>query len=157
VKQYAALGVQPGKLVLGVPWYGYSVPCASSDRARPCELPVPWPADPIGPWPCKGQPDPWCCPQQVSYAKILERKEEASSGTWQFDSGSVTAFFDASNSSGGRVQLWYDDPATLSVKARWMKAAGVRGVAMWTASSLNYTASAGKQAAEMWAALRLAL
>ena len=123
----------------------------------PCELPVPWPANPIGPWPCKGQPDPWCCPQQVSYAEIVRLKEDATSGPWQYDEGSVTAFFDASNATGGRVQLWYDDPATLSVKSTWMKAAGVRGVAMWTASSVNYTARAGNDAAAMWAALRLAL
>jgi spore germination protein YaaH len=148
--------------------------------------------DPIGPWPCKGQPDPWCCPQQVSYAKILQHKvhkkksallkyadicqdrlqtsarkhwskrwcfsqAEASSGQWQFDAGSVTAYFDASNASGGRIQYWYDDPATLSVKATWMKSAGVRGVAMWTAGSVNYTAHEGRDAAEMWGALRLVL
>ena len=93
----------------------------------------------------------------MSYAEIVRLKEDATSGPWQYDEGSVTAFFDASNATGGRVQLWYDDPATLSVKSTWMKAAGVRGVAMWTASSVNYTARAGNDAAAMWAALRLAL
>jgi spore germination protein YaaH len=195
VKQYKTRGVPPSKLVLGVPWYGYSsesefalamqlfcpvsivsdpsvrtrtaddcgirmpvaVPCASTDRALPCELPVPWPADPVAPWPCKEQPDPWCCPQQVSYTEVLRLKEDATSGPWQYDAVSVSAFFDARNATGGRSQLWYDDPATLSVKATWMKAVGVRGVAMWTASSVNYTVRGGQDAAAMWAALRLIL
>ena len=87
----------------------------------------------------------------------MRQKQAAASGPWQFDPGSVTAFFDATNATGGRVQFWYDDPATLSVKAAWMKAAGVLGVAMWTASSVNYTVHGGRDAAEMWAALRLVM
>ena len=125
----------------------------------PCELPVPWPADPVGNWPCKGEKDPWCCPQQISYSKILDMLRESNAAGdgpgWRLDLVSMTAYFDGKNSTGGRVQVWFDDPSTLGVKSRWMRAAGVRGVAMWTANSVDYSRGSGKEAADMWAALRL--
>ena len=155
LQQYARLGVSPHKLVFGIPFYGYVIPCASADRSVPCKLPVSWPSDPLAPWPCLGEPDPWCTPRQMPYGEVATRLRLRSSGPWQFDPGSVTALFDCQNSSGGREQIWFDDPSTLAVKVRWMGSVKLRGLAVWTATSLNYTARDGMDAREMWSVLRL--
>ena len=155
VEQYASIGVPPGKLVFALPFYGYVIPCSSADSASSCTLPVPWPDDPLGPWPCTGQQDRWCSPRQVSYGDVAARLHLHSSGPWRFDPGSVTAFVDYHNSSGGREQIWFDDPSTLAVKVRWMASVKLRGLAVWTATSLNYTARGGAEAARMWGALGL--
>ena len=51
-----------------------------------------------------------------------------------------------------RHQLWYDDSISLAVKYRWARAAGLRGVAMWTADSVNATTQP-KLSAGMWGAI----
>eukprot|EP00658_Telonema_sp_P-2_P021654 TRINITY_DN1862_c0_g1_i2.p1 TRINITY_DN1862_c0_g1~~TRINITY_DN1862_c0_g1_i2.p1 ORF type:complete len:222 (-),score=36.06 TRINITY_DN1862_c0_g1_i2:366-1031(-) len=154
VEQFARLGVPPSKLVMAVPWYGYSIPCSSQNRSLQCQLPVPWPSDPVGGWPCGSLPDPWCTPKQVPY-RVIQRLLASPSAKWEYDPGSVTAFIEAENITGGRMQIWFDDAATLGVKARWLRSAGVRGIGMWTASSVNYSASRDGQ--EMWNALKMAV
>ena len=108
-------------------------------------------ANPRGSW-CGPSSSGENCPQ-VQYKHILPLLNQSVSG-WQFDARSVSAFFDYLNASGHRRQVWYDDAATLGVKIRWAKAEGLRGIAMWTADSVDYGDPNGG-AVELWGALKL--
>ena len=39
------------------------------------------------------------------------------------------------NATGGKNQLWWDDPHTFAKKYAKVKASGLRGLGMWTADS----------------------
>ena len=54
------------------------------------------------------------------------------------------------NATGGKNQLWWDDPLTLAKKYAKVKAAGLRGLGMWTADSAGSDASTAES---MWDAV----
>ena len=54
------------------------------------------------------------------------------------------------NASGGRNQLWWDDPITYAKKYAKVKDSGLRGLGMWTADSVG---SDERIVAGMWDAI----
>ncbi len=62
----------------------------------------------------------------------------------------VLNYLNATDGSGALKQLWFDDPQTLAAKYAAIKAAGVRGVGMWTADCAGNDASV---AAGLWGAV----
>jgi di-N-acetylchitobiase len=147
VKDYASYGVAAHKIVFGLPWYGYRFPCANSTRSAACE---PNCAD--------GRKT---CPQ-IDYAAAVQELNNFSRTTgideWKLDTASQSVYFESLSMDGAsRHQLWFDDEVSLAAKYRACRAFGARGVAMWTAGSLEYgnEGSAGyNRTATMWGALR---
>ena len=106
---------------------------------------------------CTKDSDDWQldCPQ-VLYSQLVSTLAAATKrqgrDPWRFDPVSTSVYFDYINATTGvRHQAWFDDPTTLALKYRWARAAGLRGVAMWTADSVNATTQPDQTAA-MWAA-----
>ena len=95
VKGYAAYGVPPHKLVYGLPWYGYTYPCANNTPGAVCAPPCPGGDVTAGQNICG----------QVTYAWAVECQQtgtcstgngatpvagSTAENTWQYDSASVS-------------------------------------------------------------------
>ena len=169
VRQFASLGIGPDQLVMAMPWYGYDVACADTDKLKDqgfCDMRHPWPETP---W-IHGSLDPMCksskrsgpatvmCAQQVPIEAILQRMKTSKTSGWKYDVASVSAFYEFHGDgppgtiNSGRHQIWFDDASTLGVKCRWCSANGIRGVGMWTATHVSYPSEI---ASEMWGAIKL--
>ena len=76
----------------------------------------------------------------------------ADGNTIQLKDGTLISPYSYRSPDGGihADLLWYDDPQTLAAKYAAIKAAGVRGVGMWTADCAGNDASV---AAGLWGAV----
>ena len=113
---YGALGVPPSKLVLAMPWYAYDYTCAAEDTAGGA-----------------------CHVTAAKQMSLIEAKAQlvtaiAPGRVWQANSSTPHFFYRDTNSSLHRVD--YDDSQSLKLKYQLAKAAGARGVGMWTASAI---------------------
>jgi di-N-acetylchitobiase len=152
---YKTIGVPPGKLVMGLPWYGYDFPC--DDNAT-------------GPPPPEGAP---CLSSGAGKTPIKERavldqlKSMAPHPPTMFrGNASASLYFDfqctnqskecpsgRANTGGallGRHQIWWDDASTLRQKYEYCRTLGVLGVGVYSLDFVSYETSQG---AANWAAL----
>ena len=144
---WADLGVPPAKLVLGVPWYGYRYRCidgAAPDAAYcPIER-VTWRgvncSDAVG--------------SELNYADIRQLLANNATRPRVYNDSLAAPFFNIVDAATGQTeQLWYDDPASLSVKVAVAKAAGWRGVGPWNFDALDSTSTdpdIRRETREMW-------
>lgn len=86
---------------------------------------------------------------------LRNRSLAAKKDLWTLDTASSSVYFEYLDNRT-RYQLWYDDEVSLAAKYRACRALGSRGVAMWTAGSLEYGAvpAGQRRTAQMWRALR---
>ncbi len=107
-EEYLAVGVPPGKLLLGVPWYGYDWPVESSARK----------AAATG----KGTSRTYNSAEQLAdtYGKT-------------FDAIVKVPWFSYFSSTEWR-QLWYDDSLSLALKYELAKNRGLAGIGIWALS-----------------------
>lgn len=139
LSRYTDLGIDPGQLVLGVPWYGYRYECeAGSDvMARFCPLPL---------VPFRGVNCSDAAGSEHGYAEILAQMVNSTTGRrWDQNQGSpwFNAVEYAANGSGRRVlaQYWYDDVQSLVPKYQLARRLGLRGVGPYTFSANDGTAT----------------
>lgn len=76
-----------------------------------------------------------------------------------FDNRTASVFFNYRDSQRGHIhQVWMDDPKTLLMKYDLANNFQLRGVGMWHADCLNYSANASTEVKQdthdMWNALR---
>jgi di-N-acetylchitobiase len=151
--QYKAAGVGAGRLVVGLPWYGYDYSCDNDTLRAPCAVRPQRP----------GQHSP-----QITYEDILGVLASGASPTGvMYDRASASAWLDyvcagpappparapAYRCAGpGRHQIWFDTPGSLAVKYATLRRAGVRGVAWWHTGAVRYGSPQGG-GEEMWDAL----
>jgi len=104
-------GVAKNKIILGVPWYGYSYACNTSTPNTKCYTNAQWP-----------MPD-FC------YAQANQ-----SATTWgaKWDDASQTPYWEQVQ-NGARLQGWFDNPQSTSLKYQYAKQQGILGVGMWYA------------------------
>jgi len=152
VQEYASLGVDVDKLVLGLPWYAWKWPCSVATIGQTCNVVVPAGKKWYG----------WVT--QISYTTAHNTMVEKAGGNATLDNATMTKYFDFlihldemhpdenERGNGDRQQIWFDDPTTLGAKYSECKKLGIRGVAFWTADEVDYTE--GNLTADMWAALR---
>ena len=144
VECYQQLGVPASKLVLAFPWYGYDYTCSPGDRPEADECKVTKAA-------------------QLGYPAAASGLTKAVGGGRRWDAGSSTPYYfyndnDDVQGGGGGVtttlhRVDYDDVESLKLKYAYAKEAGVRGVGMWTASSIDYANAS--QVQEFWEALKV--
>uniref|UniRef100_A0AAV1TEQ7 GH18 domain-containing protein n=1 Tax=Peronospora matthiolae TaxID=2874970 RepID=A0AAV1TEQ7_9STRA len=137
--------VAPDKLVLGVPWYGYLYQClertrGARDNAPRCQ---------IQPVPFFGAPCSDATGRQVDYGDI-RRLMKSRGLVLQWDAMTQTPFVSYS-SAGQQLQLWFDNPNSLRSKYALARELGLRGVGMWNADALDYSAENDSQI--MWGSL----
>jgi len=117
-------GVPSNKIILGVPWYGYSYNCNTSTAGTTCYTNDQWP-----------MPD-FCYKTANTSATTYGRK---------WDTQSQTPYWEQIV-NGRRMQGWFDDPQSTTLKYQYAKSKALLGVGMWYAGC-------GDGYADLWAAL----
>lgn len=127
VREYLRLGVHPGKLILGVPWYGYRYPCELLQGGLCTIREVPF----------RGCNCTDAAGKEFPYSQVLEMLA-LSEGGREWDGASATPTFTYREGSQD-YQVWYDDPQSLAIKYQVAKDLGLAGTGFWTANYLNYS------------------
>ncbi|KAF0042081.1 di-N-acetylchitobiase [Scophthalmus maximus] len=143
--QYLNLKIDPKKLVMGVPWYGYDYPCLNFSQEGICS---------IAKVPFRGAPCSDAAGKQKPYKWIMKQVESSLSGR-MWDSKQQAPYFNYKDQHGHIHQVWYDDPQSICPKADSVKSKGLRGIGMWNSNILDYSSEtvAKQQTAMMWNAL----
>ncbi|XP_062510251.1 di-N-acetylchitobiase-like isoform X1 [Corticium candelabrum] len=145
IEMFRKYGIPDSKLVLGQPWYGYNYPCISMSDGNICHLEE---------VPFRGVNCSDAAGSEENYSDIQKLLINSTSGRiW--NATLCAPFFDYVASDGRRHQVWYDDPQSIGMKCDYVVANGLRGIAMWTSDSLDYsnTPDARAQTKAMWDAL----
>jgi len=130
---FASLGVPASKLVLAMPWYGYDYMChrGPNDPETACTTSV--------------------SASQVGYPQMVSGLSKAIGGRrWDSKSSTPYYFYMGANSTYHRRD--YDDVESLTLKYKYAKSAGARGVGMWTADGIDYRNVS--QVSAFWNALK---
>ncbi|XP_040843297.1 di-N-acetylchitobiase isoform X1 [Ochotona curzoniae] len=143
---YTRMGINPKKLVMGVPWYGYDYTCLNLSKENVCT---------IAKVPFRGAPCSDAAGRQVCYGVIMKQLLHSISGS-QWDKVQQAPFYNYKDHAGHFHQVWYDNPQSISLKAEYVTHYGLRGIGMWNANCLDYSgdAVAKQQTEEMWKALK---
>jgi spore germination protein YaaH len=104
-------GVPKNKIILGVPWYGYSYNCNTSTANTACYTNDQWPM-------------PAFC------YKTANTSATTYGAKW--DDKSQTPYWEQIV-NGKRMQGWYDNPQSTTLKYQYAKSKGLLGVGMWYA------------------------
>nr|XP_038038788.1 di-N-acetylchitobiase isoform X2 [Anas platyrhynchos] len=144
-EEYITMGIDPKKLVMGVPWYGYDYVCLNLSEDHVCSL---------SKIPFRGAPCSDAAGRQVPYGAIMKQVNSSISGVL-WDEVQKSPFYEYKDSLGQFHQVWFDDPHSISLKAAYVKNRGLRGIGMWNGNSLDYSreAAAEQQTEAMWQAL----
>jgi spore germination protein YaaH len=150
-RQYPALGIEPSRLVVALPWYAYSFQCSTATIGTNCSLPAG----------AKHDTKIWEMSYlQLGYGEVLDLHEVVGAPPVTYDHYSVFKWFDYVNASTKqRHRVSYDDADTLLVKYQALLRAGVAGVGAWTIAATQRHTEAATEAAsrQMWAAVAHAL
>ncbi|XP_012859277.2 di-N-acetylchitobiase [Echinops telfairi] len=143
---YIKMGIDPKKIVMGVPWYGYDYPCLKLSEDDKCS---------IAKVPFRGAPCSDAVGRQVPYKVIMKQVNSSVSGN-QWNEDQQAPYYNYKDSSGRFHQVWYDDPRSISLKAAYVQSHGLLGIGMWNANCLDYSgdAAAKQQTKEMWEVLK---
>ncbi|KAG8519463.1 Di-N-acetylchitobiase [Galemys pyrenaicus] len=143
---YIKLGINPKKLVMGIPWYGYDYTCLNLSQEDVCT---------IAKVPFRGAPCSDAAGRQVPYKVIMKQVNISISGS-QWDKDQQAPYYNYKDHAGYFHQVWYDNPESISLKAAYILNHGLRGIGMWNANCLDYSgdAEAKEQTEEMWKVLK---
>ena len=146
VSKYLKLGIPPGKLVLGLPWYGYDYPCIDFTGLDTCH---------IKKVPFRGANCSDAAGKQISYSTINDLLLTRTESGRKWDEGSQSPYFDYVDMTNQKHQVWYDDPQSLAIKLQFAVQAGLKGAAIWNSDLLDYSAlkRSVAQTKDMWVTL----
>uniref|UniRef100_A0AAY5L6H9 Di-N-acetylchitobiase n=1 Tax=Esox lucius TaxID=8010 RepID=A0AAY5L6H9_ESOLU len=144
-RQYLAMNVDPKKLVMGVPWYGYDYPCLDLSQEGVCTL---------AKVPFRGAPCSDAVGRQVPYSAMMKQVNGSMSGRL-WDNVQLAPYYIYKDQSGQAHQVWYDDPESIALKVAYVRDQGLRGTGMWNGNLLDYSNNpvAKQQTKDMWEAL----
>ncbi|XP_047442096.1 di-N-acetylchitobiase isoform X1 [Mugil cephalus] len=142
---YLDLNIDPKKLVMGVPWYGYDYPCVNLSQEGICS---------IAKVPFRGAPCSDAAGKQKTYKWIMKQVNSSLSGRL-WDDKQQAPYFNYKDQKGQIHQVWYDDPHSICLKAATVKSKGLMGIGMWNGNILDYSDEpvAREQTSRMWNAL----
>lgn len=143
LSDYIKLGIDPRKLVMGVPWYGYDYTCKRFPEAGNCELEMTSQDDPCS----------YTAAVAIRYKAIMQRLPRSLTGRFWNDDQKAPYFV----YRVGQIyhQVWYDDPESISMKSTFLKKLKLGGIGVMKVSDVDHsrTARATLHAEEMWNAL----
>ncbi|XP_038649360.1 di-N-acetylchitobiase-like [Scyliorhinus canicula] len=144
ISAYINLGVDPRKLVMGIPWFGHDYTCKRFFEPGRCEIPK----DPFKGAPCSSQ-----VARNIPYKLVMEKLSKSFTGKY-WDDNYQSPYF-VYKEGPLYHEVWYDDPESLSLKATIMKKLKLRGIGALFGNSLNHTSHpmAVMQTENMWNAL----
>jgi di-N-acetylchitobiase len=151
ITRFLNLGIDPKKLVLGVPWYGYRYPCLEETAAnsRYC---------PIRQVPFRGVNCSDAAGTEVAYKEIIKvyqnltEEEVFATGGLRRDDYMDAAFFNILLKDTNRrsvVQFWYDDEKAVADKFAWAKSMGLGGVGPFAYDDMDLV-QVPKESKAMW-------
>ncbi|XP_067244621.1 di-N-acetylchitobiase isoform X2 [Chanodichthys erythropterus] len=171
--QYISMNIDPNKLVMGVPWYGYDYSClnfskscftaetlfASFNNYFPlllsdaftdlmdgiCTIPK---------VPFRGAPCSDASGKQIPYSIMMKQINSSISGRL-WDENQRAPYYNYKDTEGRVHQVWYDDPESIALKAAYVAQHGLKGIGMWNGNLLDYSSDpiAQQQTVDMWNAL----
>ncbi|XP_018417372.1 PREDICTED: di-N-acetylchitobiase [Nanorana parkeri] len=144
-EQFINISIDPKKLVMGVPWYGYDYVCLNLTEDNRCALEK---------RAFRGAPCSDAVGRQVGYGTIMKQVNSSLTGRLWNDEQKAP-FYNYKDKNGETHQVWYDDPESIRLKAAYIKKLGLRGIGMWNGDLLDYSDDpvAQEQTKEMWKAL----
>lgn len=142
MQRWEDIGMPVHKMVLGVPWYGYTYTCLDGTRLedRFC---------PIQQVPFRGVNCSDAAGSEIPYDVLIRQRQERGA-TVRRDENTGAPFFNY-QINGTVHQVWYDDPILLRRKYAWARDHGVLGVGPFTFDDLDTTEK--EIGAEMWTVL----
>ncbi|XP_070565595.1 di-N-acetylchitobiase-like isoform X2 [Ptychodera flava] len=149
IEDYLKLGIPTSKLVLGVPWYGYTYPCQKLSGTK-CVIKN----EPV--WPLCSED----AGDEKHYRDVMNLMEYNSTTQRLWSDKYKSPYFNYIKSSTNQThQMWYDDPESLKYKYSYAKLRGLRGVGPWNGDALDYSDDprAKKETKDMWDALSVFL
>ncbi|XP_030640682.1 di-N-acetylchitobiase [Chanos chanos] len=143
--QYIGMKIDPKKLVMGVPWYGYDYTCQDFSEGGVCTIPK---------VPFRGAPCSDAAGRQIAYHTMMKQLNASMSGRL-WDKVQQAPYYNYKDKEGRIHQVWYDDPESISLKAAYVTKHGMRGIGMWNGNLLDYSNNpvARQQTKDMWNAL----
>lgn len=149
IQQFLELGISPSKLILGVPWYGYTYPCLPGTRAndRFCQLPL---------VPFRGVDCSDAAGYEVPYSNLLHEFQNQSTSSaretlMRRDAYMDAAFFNSQVKNQVVKQSWLDDPISLRHKYAYARSVGLAGVGPFQFSDLDPVLQP-EESRQMWSA-----
>ncbi|XP_066547792.1 di-N-acetylchitobiase [Amia ocellicauda] len=142
---YLMMKIDPKKIVMGVPWYGYDYPCLELTHEGVCK---------IANVPFRGAPCSDAAGRQIPYRIMMKQLNSSTSGR-MWDDNQRAPYYNYKDDQGQIHQVWYDDPESISQKAAYVREHGLRGIGMWNGDLLDYSKDpvAQQQTRDMWNAL----
>lgn len=143
------LGLDPRKLILGLPWYGYRYECAGPDVAPDAAV-CPMASVPFRNASCSDAAGSELC--YSALMQLLRNTSHPPSRAPSWNASLAATFFNRVE-GGKTVQYWYDTPASLQLKAKYAGVAGWRGTGVWNADCLDYASTDARVKADtqrMW-------
>ncbi|XP_021455634.1 di-N-acetylchitobiase [Oncorhynchus mykiss] len=143
--QYLAMMIDPKKLVMGVPWYGYDYPCLDFSQEGVCSL---------AKVPFRGAPCSDAAGRQIPYSFMMKQINGSLSGRL-WDEVQLAPYYNYKDQRGQIHQVWYDDPESIALKVAYVRELGLKGTGMWCGNLLDYSNNsvAQEQSRDMWNAL----
>ncbi|KAA0707998.1 Di-N-acetylchitobiase [Triplophysa tibetana] len=143
--QYISMKIDPKKLVMGLPWYGYDYTCLNFSKDGVCTIPK---------VPFRGAPCSDASGRQISYRIMMKQINSSMSGRL-WDDNQRAPYYNYKDTEGRVHQVWYDDPESIALKAAYVAQHGLKGIGMWNGNLLDYSADpiARQQTSDMWNAL----
>ncbi|CAB9499440.1 Di-N-acetylchitobiase [Seminavis robusta] len=161
ILEYIRLGVDPAKIILGVPWYGYQYPCLEGTKLQDRFCPIPLK-------PFRGVDCSDAAGWEVPYSTLLSEwnttllvgdhhtpPEHSTTRTiMPRDDYMGASYFNMMRERNGKQvvhQNWLDDPTSLSQKFTYAKSMQLGGVGPFQLGDLN-PSTQPKESQAMWAA-----
>jgi Di-N-acetylchitobiase len=145
IERWFNLGVDPAKIILGVPWYGYRYPCLNGTRPDAIYCP-------IKAVPFRGVNCSDAAGIEVAYSdiqRVLRSTDPSVTGGLRRDSNTGSSFFNAVGDDSVVFQYWFDDPVSLEAKYDWARNRGLGGVGPFVFRNLD-PVDASDDAVTMW-------
>ncbi|XP_050408462.1 di-N-acetylchitobiase [Patella vulgata] len=131
VDEYVTAGITEERLIMAIPWHGYSYPCKSyNETTMVCKL--------------HNKDNTSTCDvtnrERVPIDDVLRWKgiQVLHSGHWNNAYKAPCHVFKKNTSSGTTYhQLWYEDVESLRIKYQFAKDMNLKGIAIWTGDDLS--------------------
>ena len=143
IQQFLELGIDPQKLILGVPWYGYSYTCLPGTKPndRFCRIPL---------VPFRGVECSDAAGYEVPYSNLMQQYRSQNSTSMRRDTYQDASFFNIIVNETTIRQSWIDDPISLRRKYSYARSKGLAGVGPFTFSDLD--AKMVEESMSVWSA-----
>ena len=175
VAQYAAHGIGARKLILAMPWYAYSWKCSANKSGEQdcgpahllCHCTMGYSmannsighrhgnaSDPGDVRDCSNdcQPTGYAVPGGLPCLTVAGIEQVGAISAVHWDEASSTPWLrwqdPVSDPPPTVLELWFENPRSLALKAAFAHSVGAGGVSMWGAGSLDYTNAS--QVAAFW-------